>query len=240
MIKKVNNGEAVVISLGGSMLFANGTIDTKYVSDFCELAKNVYANGFPIAIVVGGGKTAGMYANAVRELTESEFYADRLGIDVTKLNAKLVIATLGDAAFPKVLKDIDDAVHAFREGLIPVSAGLLEGMTTDTVAAIFAERLHACRIVNVTNIDYVYDSDPRTNPEAKKFLEMTHKQLVHLADIHDERKARTNFVFDSIAAKIAGRSKIPILFVNGRKMDQIRNAIEGRPIEGTTVNTPRE
>ena len=226
----------VVISLGGSMLFMqDGTINTGYVKEFSSLLIDLQKSGQRIAVVVGGGASAKNYAIAARELCGNEFYADRLAIDATRLNAKLLLATLGDHAFPKVIKDIDDSFHAFREGLIPIGAGLLEGMTTDTISALFAERLGANRIVNVSNIDHVYDSDPKKNPSAKAFTEMTHAQLLALAEKSDERKAKTSFVFDVIATKIAARSSIPIAFVDGKKLAEVKKAITGAKFEGTIV-----
>jgi len=230
------NEKPVVISLGGSMLFAqDGAINVEYIKDFCATIAKIKKQGYKVAIIVGGGRTAREYANAMRELVQSEFYADRLGIDATRLNAKLVIATLGENAFPKVVKDIDDSFHAFREGLVPVGAGILEGMTTDAIAALLAERLQACRLINVSSVDAIYDSDPRANPNAKKFTTMTHDQLTALAERDDSRRAKTNFVFDLVATKIAARSDIPLHFVSGKNLDEVERAIKGEKHGGTIV-----
>lgn len=217
------------------MLFQDCGVNAKYVTDFCKIVTDLKADGMKIAVVVGGGYTAKQYATAARELCHNEFYADRLAIDATRLNAKLILASLGNHAFPKVIKDIDDSFHAFREGLVPVGAGLLEGMTTDTISVLFAERLGAGRVVNVSNIDYVYDSDPKTHPDAKKFTEMTHAELLALAEKSDSRKARTNFVFDVIATKLAARSGIPVAFVDGKNLMEVKKAISGQAFKGTLV-----
>lgn len=219
------------------MLFHDdGSINTGYVKEFCSLASRLKKQGAKLCVVVGGGATAKEYANAMRELTGSEFYADRLGIDASRLNAKLVVATLGDDAFPKVIKDIDDTFHAFRENLVPVGAGLLEGITTDAVSTLLAERLHATHLVNVSNIDAIYDSDPKKNAHAKKLSKMTHGELVALATRDDSRKARTNFVFDVIATKIAARSNITLHFVSGKNLEEVEKAIIGKPHGGTIVS----
>ncbi len=219
------------------MLFGgDGEIDIAYVKGFCSMVSRLKRGGAKLVVVVGGGKTAAKYANAARELVASEFFADRLAIDATRLNAKLVIAALGEDAFPKVIKDIDDTFHAFREGLVPVGAGLLEGMTTDAVAALLAERLGAGHLVNVSNVDAIYDSDPKKNPGAKRLAQMTHAQLLALAERDDSRKARTNFVFDVVATKIAARSNIPLHFVSGRDLAEVERAIAGGKHAGTVVS----
>lgn len=227
----------VVISLGGSMLFteSKGGLNIKYVRDFIRTLLPIHESGLPVAVVVGGGRIAGEYTRAVRELGGNEFYADKLAIDGTRLNALFLIAGLGERAYPKVITDLDDAYHAMEEGLIPVGGGLIEGFTTDTVSVLFAERLKARRVVNISSVDYVYDSDPRANPKARRFESMTHQQLVDLANESDSRKARTNFVFDLIACKLAARSNIEVHFVGGKDLAEVKKAIEGRAHKGTVV-----
>lgn len=227
----------VVISLGGSMLFDDAGVNVDYLKKFASLIERKTAEGKKIAVVVGGGRIAGIYASAGRDLTGVEFYGDKMAIEITRVNARLLITALGGAAFPKVIRDFDDAVQAFSLGLIPVGAGLLEGVTTDTIATVIAERLHASHIINVSNVDYVYDSDPKFNPNAKKLESMTHSELANLTHQTDTRKARANIVFDSVAAKLAARSGKPIYFVGGRKLEEIEKAIDGKPIQGTIVST---
>ncbi len=227
----------VVISLGGSMLFSQtqGGLNAEYVGKFSKLIESIQGKGTPIAVVVGGGRIAGEYVRAVKELGGNDFYADKLGIDGTRLNALFLISALGKMAYPKVITDLDDSFHALEENLIPVSGGLIEGITTDSVSVLTAERVKACRVINVSNIDGVYDSDPSKNPQAKKFSKMTHEQLVELAMANDSRKARTNFVFDSIACKLASRSNIPIHFVYGNNFVELEKAILGKEHFGTVV-----
>jgi uridylate kinase len=220
------------------MLFTESTggLNTQYVRKFIDALVPIHESGLPVAVVVGGGRIAGEYTRAVRELGGNEFYADKLAIDGTRLNALYLISGLGKSAYPKVITDLDDAFHAMEEGLIPVGGGLIEGFTTDTVSVLFAERLKACRVVNVSSVDYVYDSDPRTNPKAKRFDSMTHQQLMDLANASDSRKARTNFVFDLIACKLAARSNIPIHFVGGKNIAEVTSAIQGKTHKGTVVS----
>ncbi len=219
------------------MLFSQsqGGLNSAYVRQISDLLLRLHGQGIPLAVVVGGGRIAGEYVKAVKELGGNEYYADKLAIDGTRLNALFLIAVLGKNAYPKVITDLDDAFHAMEEGLIPVGGGLIEGFTTDTVSVLFAERLKAHRVVNVSSVDAVYDSDPRTNPKAKRFTAMTHQQLLDLAMASDSRKARTNFVFDSIASKLAARSSIDLHFVGGADLGEVEKAILGKPHKGTVV-----
>ena len=226
----------VVISLGGSMLFGeDGKIDRAYVKKFSILLSGLRRKGAKPVVIVGGGAVAKEYCEAVRALTGNEFFADRIGIGGTRLNALLLIICMGDDAYPKVVIDPDEAFHALQAGLIPVGAGMLEGMTTDADAVLIAQRLDASRLINVSKVSGVYSADPAKNPNAKKFSSMTHQQLTSLAAALDSRKARTNFVFDLVASKLAQRSGLELHFVDGRKTEEIEKAFNGARHSGTVV-----
>ncbi|MCX6767899.1 MAG: UMP kinase [Candidatus Micrarchaeota archaeon] len=226
----------VVISLGGSMLFdAKGDIDVKYARSVSSLLLELKRRGRRLAVVVGGGAVSRAYCDAVRELTGNEFYSDRVGIQGTRINAQVLVFCLGETAYPKVITDPDDAVHALQTGFIPVGGGMLEGMSTDADAVLVAERIGAAKLVNVSRVPGVYSADPKTNPKAKKFTEMTHAQLTGLATAQDSRKAKSPFVFDLIACKLAQRSNIEVHFVDGRDVKEIERAVLGEKHSGTIV-----
>lgn len=227
--------ELIVISLGGSMLFNENQVNAEYVKKVSEIISRARKNGKKIIVVVGGGKTAREYCNASRELRKNEFLADRIGIMATRLNAMLLITALGKEAFPEVISEPWKAIQALNEGLVPVSGGILEGMTTDSVAVLLAEYCGAKEVINVSNVGFLYSEDPSKNPGAKKFEEMTHQELVELASRLDERKARTNFPFDLVACKLSQRSNIEIRFVDGKKITELEKAILGKKHEGTIV-----
>ncbi len=226
--------KTITISLGGSLLYKNGLIDAKYVREITALLL-VENRKAPLALTVGGGAPAREYARAVRELTGNEFLADRAAIYATRANATVVLSALGEKAFPKVITDFDDAAISLNEGKIPVCAGIMEGITTDTDALLLAERIGAKKLLNLSKVDAIYSSDPRTDPKARKLPLLTHKQLVELAAKSDQRMASTNFVFDLMACKLAARSNIELHFVDGRDFKQVRNALGGAKHAGTVV-----
>jgi len=226
----------VVISLGGSMLFdSRGRLDRNYLKRVCSLFSSLKNRGRKLAVVVGGGATAREYCDAVRELTGNEFFADRVAVEGTRLNALLIILCLGNDAHPKVVVDPDQAFHALQSNLIPVGAGMLEGMTTDADAVLLAERLGASRLVNVSRVPGVYSADPLKSPRAKKFSSMTHAALTGLAIAFDQRRAKTQFVFDLIACKLAQRSNLELHFVDGKNLEEVEKAVTGEKHSGTVV-----
>ncbi|MBI4975444.1 UMP kinase, partial [Candidatus Peregrinibacteria bacterium] len=64
---------------------------------------------------------------------------------------------------------------------IVVIGGTIPGITTDTDSVLLAEALKAQRLVNISNTDAIYDSNPKTNPNAKKFSSLGYEQLIDLA-----------------------------------------------------------
>jgi len=227
--------EKIVISLGGSTLFMpSGAVDSAFIKHFCHLIIDV-AREKSVAIVVGGGKRAGAAADAERKKGRGEFFADREAIKVTKKNAETLRKCLGKFAGAKIANGFDEVAEQVKRGKIAVAGGMLEGITTDTVAVLAAERIGAERVVNVSLVDGIYTDNPVINPHAQRFGLISHEKLVDLANRHDQRMARTNFVFDSIAAKLAARSEIEIDFADKHDLDNLRACLDGRKFDGTIV-----
>jgi uridylate kinase len=150
------------------------------------------------------------------------------------MNANLLIAALGNRAYPRPALDVDQAHSAKEDYAIVVMGGTLPGHTTDAVSAMLAEKVGASRLVNATNVDGVYDSDPKKNPDAKKFDTMTYEQLQGLSSgEHD--KAGPNVIFDPKGLGIISQKKIPLLVCNGRNLEALKDAIQGNDFEGTVV-----
>ncbi len=223
----------VVISIGGSVLVPSDN-DVDYMKSFAELLKDLSA-ARRLFVVTGGGRIARYYINFGRALGAEESYLDELGIEVTRLNARLLIKTLGDIAYKKPATDFEEAASAGNYYRVVVMGGTEPGHTTDAVSAMLAERMNAVRLINATNVDGVYDSDPNKNPNAKKFDRMSYEQLIELSS-KTEHTAGPNVIFDPKGIKIAAKHKIPLLFCNGRNLDALKNAILGEEFEGTRVD----
>jgi uridylate kinase len=226
--------EWTVISLGGGIINpAGGTgPDVELIGKLCDAFKGAKTR---IAIVTGGGKTAREYAEAARKLGAGEFDCDEIAILSTKQNAGLMLAGLRGVAFPAVLRDFREAVMHSDSWKVLVMGGTIPGITTDTDSALLAEALGAKRLVNLSNVDGIYDANPKDNPGARKFEQLGYGQLISLAANLDSRKAGENFVFDILACKIISRSNLEAHFVSGRNLDDVKKALEGKPHTGTVV-----
>ena len=221
-----------MVSIGGSILIP-GNNDSEYIAKLADMLKSV-CDGVQIAIVVGGGKTARYYAETGRALGGNDYQLDILGIGATRLNAQLLSLALGDMP-DRVSEDPEKLASQSAPGKIVVMGGTVPGHTTDAVAAMVAKAMNADRIVNATSVDAVYTDDPRKNPDAKKILNMTIDELGEL--VYKEHGASKSSVFDPLGVKLAKENRMDILIVDGRNIDELRNAILGNPINGTMVNS---
>ncbi len=221
----------IVISLGGSLMIQDQP-NIKYIKEFIQTIKK---SPHKFGIVTGGGKIARIFAQAARDLGASEFEADEIAIDSTRQNARLITIALKGVACPHVFYDFEKAYEAAQNYKVVVMGGTIPGITTDTDAALLAEKLGAKRILNLSNIDGVYSANPLRDKTAKKFKKMKYQELLELAGRSDTRRAGTHFVFDFVACKMIGRSGIETHFIDGRNLNDFRAAIDGKPHNGTVV-----
>lgn len=212
----------LVYSLGGSILAGR---DAERLKEYATALKNL-AQEHQIFVVVGGGKIAREYIEKARALDAGEAFCDLLGIGATKLNAMLLIAALGRAAAPEPAETYAGALLASAPGRIVVLGGMQPGQTTDAVAALLAEYVHADKLIVATSVDGVYSADPGIDPKAKKYEKMTHQDLVRLS-METEMKAGSRSPVDPLAAKIIERSSIPTVVVHGVDVENLKRGAEG-------------
>ncbi|MEK6982169.1 MAG: UMP kinase [Candidatus Micrarchaeota archaeon] len=225
----------IVLSLGGSLVNTENGIDTVFLNQIRQILEKSEHN---FAIVTGGGKAARKYANEVRLKGGNEFEADEAAIVATKENAKAVIDVFSAGKSnicKKVCLDFDNARKEAKKFRFIAMGGTIPGITTDADAALLAEAINSRRLVNISNVDAIYDSNPKENKNAKKYGSLDYSTLINLACRSDTRKAGENFVFDILACKIIARSKIEAHFVSGKNLNDLENAINGKNHNGTIV-----
>ena len=221
-----------VIKIGGSLVTPAGP-DTGYIREVSSVL-NGLNRSLILGIVVGAGAIGGKYVDAARELKMNEYRLDEVAIGVTRINARLLSNMLPKAAHavPETICEAADLIEDGRRAI--VMGGTFPGHTTNAVAALLAENLGA-KLVNCTNVDGVYDKDPNKHKDAKKHKRLSFAQLVRLAAENDTRAARGHFVFDVLASKIVQRSKIETHIVNGKDVDEITKAAQGKRHNGTVI-----
>ena len=220
----------IVISIGGSVLVSN--LEPARIKQYADTIRKIAIDN-ELVVVTGGGVAARDYIKTARALGANEMLCDLMGIDVTRLNATLLIAALGEDAYPQVPETYEEAQRAVELGKIVVMGGVVPGQTTDAVSVMLAELLGAELVINATSVDGVYTADPKSNPDAKKFDTMTPAQLVDIV-IRTEMKAGSNSPIDPLAAKIIERCNISMIVVDGRNPENIINAVSGKH-DGTQI-----
>ena len=222
----------IVISLGGSVMVPD-EIDKEYIKKFALLARDL-AKKHELAIVTGGGRTARKYIEPAREYGATEYFCDRVGISATRLNAMLLSAAIGPDASIDPSKDQNEAAGELGCGKIVVMGGTEPGHSTDAVAALLAECVKADLFINASDIDGIYDKDPKKNKDAKRLEKITADGLLEMVKGKAMGAGKYELV-DMLAVKIVQRSKIKTVFVSGRDLENMRNAIDGKKFIGTTI-----
>lgn len=222
----------VVISIGGSILAPE--LDSGRVAAHAEAIESLAGEGCELGIVVGGGGVARDYITTARDLDANEVQLDQLGIDVTRINARLLISALGSETKPSPATDYDAAGDALRRGDISVMGGITPGQTTDAVAAAFAEYVNADLLVYATSADGVYDADPETDPEAIKYTTMSPSELVDII-VPMSRDAGASAPVDILAAKLIERSGMRTIVLDGSEPTKIEDAILQGDHTGTDI-----
>lgn len=222
----------VVISIGGSVLAPD--LDPDRVEAHADALRALADEGCELGTVVGGGDVARDYIGAARALNANEFQLDEIGIDVTRINARLLIAALGHGVDPTPARDYEEAAAALRRGDVTVMGGVTPGQTTDAVAAALAESVSADLLVYATGADGVYDADPAVDAEATKFGELTPTELVDLI-VPMSRDAGASAPVDLLAAKLIQRSGIRTIVLDGNDPDVLRDAVLHGEHSGTDI-----
>jgi len=219
----------IVITVGGSIIIKDG--EPKIFKDYADVLIEM-KNKNELFLVVGGGKPARKYIKTARGLGASEAACDDIGIEVTRLNAKLLIMALGDVAYPEVAKNFHEAMEFATSGRIVVMGGTEPAHSTDAVGSILAEFIGADILINATSVEGLYNKDPNKFKDAKIYEKITPTEMMSILS-SKEMKAGTYEFFDMTAIQIIKRSSIKTRIINGENPENILKALNSEI--GTTI-----
>lgn len=226
----------VLLKLSGEVLAGEkGTgIDFDKVTNVCKRIKTCVDMGVQVAIVVGGGNFWRGRSSGEMDRTR----ADHMGMLATTINSLALCDALEQLGVTSRVQTAiemrqiaepyirNKAIRHLEKGRV-VIFGCGTGnpfFSTDTAAALRAAEIGADVIFKATNVDGVYDCDPKTNPEAQKFDKLTHHEVL----------TRQLHVMDSTAASLCMDNNIKILVFNLNNPDNIVSAMTGKSA-GTLV-----
>ena len=226
----------ILLKISGEVLAGDlgAGFDFNKVTEICGVIKECADLGVQIGLVVGGGNIWRGRSGGGMDRTR----ADQMGMLATVINALAVQDTLismGAKAVVMNALDIQrigmpfnkfEADRLLNDGNIVIfSCGTGNPFfSTDSGAALRAAELNADIYFKATNVDGVYDSDPRKNPDAVKYDEITFDEIL---------EKRLN-VMDNTAAALALNSHMPMLVFNLNSPENVKKAVLGENI-GTVV-----
>ena len=225
--------KTIVIKLSGKIF---GMENTKTLKDYARFLA-LYSKRYRLVVVAGGGKIARHYITHARSSGADESSLDQLGIDVSRLNAQLLIYALKDKAYPHPPTTLHEIKNAVDGRQIVVTGGLHPGQSTNGTAALIAEKISASEFINATDVDGVYDLDPNKYPKAKKFSRINIKDLKNIL-IHEDSMAGGYDLMDIVALKIIERSQIKTRIVKA-DLKILEKVITGKSKSGTII-TPTQ
>ncbi len=224
--------EIIVISLGGSLIFPE-YIDVEFLKEFKKIILKHVNLGKRFIIVTGGGKIARNYQTAANEISGiDDEDLDWLGIHATRYNGHLIRTIFKEYSNPKVIRDPTKEID-FNEKIL-VAAGWKPGFSSDYDAVLLAKQFGVKKVVNLSNIKYVYDKDPRNNKDAKPLKEISWVDFRKI--VGDSWDPGLNMPFDPIASKEAEKENLTVFITNGKDMKNLDKLLSSEEFEGTIIS----
>jgi uridylate kinase len=221
--------ETIIISLGGSLV-APGEIDLGFLKNFRHSLQK-YLGQKRFFVLVGGGKICRVYQKALLEFGAKNNDRDWIGINISRLNAEVVKQLFGSYSYPKIVTDPNKKVKTNKD--VVIGAGWKPGWSTDYDAVLIAKNNNVKTIINLTNVDYVYDKNPNEFADAKSLKEVDWKSFEII--VGDKWTPGLSMPFDPRASKLASKLKLKVIMLNGKNLERLEDFLNNKPFIGTTI-----
>ncbi len=228
----------ILLKLSGEALMGDLPygIDPQVVDRIAKEIAGVARSGIELAIVVGGGNIFRGLKGSAAGMDRST--ADYIGMIATVMNAMTLQDALERADMPTrvqtaiAMQELAEpyirrrAVRHLEKGRVVIFGGGSGNpyFTTDTTAALRAAEINADVVFKATKVDGVYDCDPKTNPDAKRFESLSYSEVL----------TKELAVMDNTAIALCKNNSIPIMVFNLFDEGNIQRAASGESI-GTLV-----
>lgn len=223
--------DIVVVAVGGSLIVPDH-IDIDFLQNFKQLIMEEVARGTRFALIAGGGRTAREYQSAAGDVEDlAKVDLDWLGIHATRLNAHLLRTIFRDVARRKLVTNPTKPIEFDHEVLI--ASGWKPGCSTDYDAVLLAKNLGADAVLNLSNIDYVYDKDPNVHDDARQLEELSWSAYRKM--IPEEWEPGLSSPFDPVASREADKIGLEVAIMDGTNLDNTRRYLRGDAFDGTVI-----
>ena len=224
----------IVISLGGSIIVPN-EIDYVFLLKFKNFIEKKVSEGFTFLIICGGGATGRRYIDAAKHIVDvTNDDLDWLGIHSTRLNAHLLRTIFKEIAFPIIITHHDER-FVVNEAVV-IAGGSRPGWSTDYVSASLAVGNGFTDMINLSNIDVVYDKDPNAEggQDAKPLEYLTWTRLQQM--VGEKWTPNLSSPFDPIATKLCLENNLKLFIANGRNIENLEKMFAGQEFVGTLIS----
>jgi uridylate kinase len=207
-----------------------------------------------LVLVIGGGNMSRLYRDFADSCGEDdEVDLHRIGITATWMNAELFRSLMDDIAYKRILgvgvyaEDQKEAEKLMAKDFeswlgsdvpVLVSGGFINGASTDFNAALLASKIGVDRFFKLTDVDYVYDKDPREHEDAKPLTDLSWDEFLRIFDVsfdNPEHKPGSHVPVDMFAAKLAHENEIGCYLGDGTDPGAMMRVLEQKEFEGTFI-----
>jgi len=224
----------IIISVGGSLIYPDGGVDKIFLSKFNRFIREQVAKGKRFILIAGGGKICRHYQEAARivigNINDEDL--DWLGIHATRFNAHLLRTIFQDIAHPRIITNYEKKLYNWKEP-VAIGAGWKPGWSTDYDAVILARDYKANLIINLSNIDGIYDKDPKKFSDAKMIGKITWQEVEKI--IGNKWTPGLNAPFDPVATPLAKKLGLTVIVASGHNFSNLEKIIDGLNFKGTVI-----
>jgi uridylate kinase len=212
----------IVIKIGGSVAIGEYGPNPEYFSRLVSVLKEVQKK-HQLIVSIGGGKFVRKYGHQIKDMKLSNDEIEWCFIDLVRANVHFLSALLKT----KPLFSLEE-ISSKTSGVI---GGIKPGRSTDANAALAAARIKADLIIKLTDVDGVYEKDPKYFPDAKKLDKISLKNIMKYAT---DGKPGDYGIFDKLALKTIKKHKIKTVIISGNEPSNILKVLKGEKI-GTVI-----
>ncbi len=225
----------LVIKIGGHLFSTKDGVSVEWIKQAADILREAHSENDKWVVVVGGGVGARAFIEAAKRLGADETRCDEIATEVTRIHAALFIQALGEKAYPLVVKNVDDLRAALVGKGIAVAGGFWPGQSTFAVATYCAETIRAERLIVASNVEGIYNKDPKIHSDARILPRLSYAELRKIMAGSPQLAGEYRLI-DNVGLSILERSRIKLSIIDGRDVRNIRRAIlegyAGTVVEG--------
>ncbi len=213
----------IVIKVGGSQAFTDYGPNKAYLERLIPILKCIDKE-HQLIVCIGGGQFIRKYLRDVKKFSLTDSEIEWIFVEMLRVNVKLFSLLLKK----RPIYDLNE-VRKNTEGVV---GGIEPGRSTDANAALCAEKIKADLFIKLTDVDGIYDKDPKKYKEAKRISRIKFSEIDKYTI---KGKPASYGVLDSLALKVIKRAMIKTIVINGNNPDNILRVMKGDKI-GTLIS----